>query len=399
MSHSVISLSVNQEVCEDQAMIKWSRHLWIHIVVFILAAVSLWLTVHGMYNRHYSYLKFHERYVRPHTAIGSDSPLKDAMELVDVKNTTYRERVADREFSEDNKRLLESSIIYVSRSVFKGIQFRDDRVKKVMAQKAPKSWFSYWNLLVLIATVFQICSVLLFIFDHRKRISAACMLMGFGSFFSWVSILRYFQYDANYFFMFNAILTSSPTIIRYLLGAVLIFFGYGFFASSVFWRSHRYESTTRTMQIQFALLDGDSIYDTFADLTRYHFGLGQLYLYTYIIMFICVVQNLFVSIIQKVYSDYRKEETRSIIEKEKAVLIEENKKKKEEREAKLNASLVLKAQMEEVMDQLNAVKTQFEVQTKDIPPSDKEEITKEYENGISMLTAKLAELEKAYKQA
>jgi len=393
MSHSIIKLDINQEVCEDQKTIKWSRHLWIHIIVLILASVSLYLLLHNIYITYYNYLKFHERYVKPNIITRDVDSLTGAMEFANEKNISYREKQGHKRMTEDAERLVDASFIAGSGHSTKKPQIKNEQAKALMDKHAPKSWISNWSLMVLISNLFQICSVLVFIVDHRKRIGTASIFMGFGSFFSWVSILRYFQYDANYFFMFNSILTSSSNVIRYLLGALLIFFGYGFFASSVFWRSHRYESTTRSMQIQFALLDGDSIYDTFADLTRFHFALGQLYLYTFIIMFICVVQNLFVSMIQKVYSDYRKDETKSIIEKEKLILIEENKRKEAEKEDKADPKLILKAQMEGIMEHINALQTQFELQTKNIPLSDKEEIANEYNTGINALKKLLAELE------
>lgn len=392
MSHSTISLDIDQEVCANRNTIQWSKHLWIHIIVLILALVSLFLILHDLFTAYYSYLKFYERYIKPHVAIAGTDSLAGVMELAESKNTSYKEEQKEGKLIGDTDLLVEASFIASSRISVRKPYKKDETTKAIIAKHAPKDWVSYWTIFVLIANLFQISSVLIFICDYRKRITTACILMGFGSFFSWVSILRYFQYDANYFFMFNAILTSSSSVIRYLLGAILIFFGYGFFASSVFWRSHRYESTTRAMQIQFALLDGDSIYDTFADLTRFHFALGQLYLYTFVIMFICVVQNLFVSIIQKVYSDYRKEETRSIIEKEKAEIIEENKRKEAEKEEKPDMSMILRTQIEGVMEQLDALRAQFELQTKNIPLSDKEKLAEEYEEGINTLNKKLAEL-------
>ena len=152
--------------------------------------------------------------------------------------------------------------------------------------------------------------------------------------------------------------------------------------------------------IQFALLDGDSIYDSFADLTRIDFALAQLYLYTFILMFICVVHNLFVSIIQKIYSDYRKEETRAIIDKEKEQIIEKEKlkeaesiqeEKKEEKEedkeeeVKVNQKLILKIQFEGIMNQLEDLQKEYEAKTKDIPSSKKEELDKQFKDTINSL--------------
>ena len=194
------------------------------------------------------------------------------------------------------------------------------RAKELVKETRPADWFNAWSYIALIANIFQVLGSGIYLVEVSRHY-ATNVTIGFGCFFAWVTILRYLQYNPNYFFMFNALGKSLPTVVRFMAGIMPLFLGYAFFATAVFWQSHRFEDLSRTMQTQFALMNGDGILDGFYDLTNINYGLGQIYLYSYIIIFICVVQNLFVAIIIKVYAEER---TKS----------EQTKKKKNKKEEK-----------------------------------------------------------------
>ena len=320
--------------------LRWSKHIWIHLLVLVLALWSIYLCWKYFYDVYYLYSKFHERYIKPNFPQKSFGSVEEAIDLMEQKNSAYRRHIMGRAaIHPENEAYVAASFLAPSQptSSFIHSDKEDKGAKEAIAHITPKSWVSNWNIVALIANVFQLSGCFVFFLDPKQRISSANTFIGFGCFFAWINILRYLQYDANYFFMFSAIFRSFPTVVRYLLGSLPVFVGYALFASSVFWASHRFQSASRAMHIQFALLDGDSIYDTFADLTGIDLVMGQVYLYTFVILFICVVQNLFISIIQKIYSDDRKEEVREIIAKERAVLLaqmegEETDKKVDEEE-------------------------------------------------------------------
>lgn len=45
-------------------------------------------------------------------------------------------------------------------------------------------------------------------------------------------------------------------------------------------------------------MNGDMVYDTFSDLRATNYLFGQIYLYTFIFFSICVIQSLFISVIE-----------------------------------------------------------------------------------------------------
>ncbi|MDR3735696.1 MAG: hypothetical protein P4L10_09185 [Acidobacteriaceae bacterium] len=306
---------------------QWSRHLWIHGLVLLLALFSLCLCWNYFFDSYYIYAKFHERYIKPYFLERNVDTVQAALDVMTRKNEDYQIALQQKEnsMSAEGEQMVGASFVLGpggpllhSGKHGKGNKQAQEIVKKM----APDSWVNGWDIVAAISNVFQLAGCLIALVDPAREISSASAFIGFGCFFAWVNILRYLQYDMGYFFMFSAIFRSFSTVIRYLLGTMTVFFGYAFLGSSVFWQSHRFESASRAIHIQYALLVGDSIYDTFADLTRIDFVFGQVFLYTFIILFICVVQNLIASIIQKVYSEDRKVEVRTIIEKERKALLE-----------------------------------------------------------------------------
>eukprot|EP00826_Nyctotherus_ovalis_P003635 TRINITY_DN10747_c0_g2_i2.p2 TRINITY_DN10747_c0_g2~~TRINITY_DN10747_c0_g2_i2.p2 ORF type:complete len:168 (-),score=37.54 TRINITY_DN10747_c0_g2_i2:154-657(-) len=81
-----------------------------------------------------------------------------------------------------------------------------------------------------------------------------------------------------------------------------MFIGYAFFGAAVFWQSHRFESVNRAMLTLFSLMNGDGVFQLFEELTELNFLMGQLYLYSFIFMFVCVGQNLFLGVVHKVFA-------------------------------------------------------------------------------------------------
>ena len=48
-------------------------------------------------------------------------------------------------------------------------------------------------------------------------------------------------------------------------------------------------------------MNGDIVSNTFVDLKGIHYLLGQVYLYSFVFFSICVIQSLFVSVIEDAY--------------------------------------------------------------------------------------------------
>jgi hypothetical protein len=134
--------------------------------------------------------------------------------------------------------------------------------------------------------IIQIFGSCLSLIDTGNIMTSTEVLVGFGCMLAYVNIGRYLEYNKDYSTIYATIKRSLPNVLRYLLGVMPIFFGFIFFGLCLFWKSERFVNTSSTMMTLFAMLNGDSVFDIFNDLTSVNFFIGQLYCYFFCIMFI-----------------------------------------------------------------------------------------------------------------
>jgi len=101
--------------------------------------------------------------------------------------------------------------------------------------------------------------------------------------------------------MFATLIKSIPIVIKYLIGIFPLYFGFSILAWAIFWKSFRFRSLSASLFSQFALLNGDAIFDTYNDITTYNFAFAWFYLYLFILMFIWVVYSIMISIFQNYF--------------------------------------------------------------------------------------------------
>jgi hypothetical protein len=101
--------------------------------------------------------------------------------------------------------------------------------------------------------------------------------------------------------IFNMMNKSIRRLLSYFIGTSPIFLGFIFFGYANFWGSERFTSVTLTMTTLLSMMNGDSILDIINDLESTGFFVGCIYSYLFGIMSICVICNLFVSIIEEAY--------------------------------------------------------------------------------------------------
>lgn len=92
-----------------------------------------------------------------------------------------------------------------------------------------------------------------------------------------------------------------PNVFRTLVSSLPVIMGYTFLGLALFWKSNRFESAAGCLTTLYALMCGDMVYDTFYDLSQTNLFLSQLYLYSFVFFSICVVNSLFISVIEDAY--------------------------------------------------------------------------------------------------
>jgi hypothetical protein len=267
-AHFIVTLDIKRNVCVDKStMSMWdyfiNRMMWVHMIVIFLAGTSLILTWKHVYKMAKIYWR-----------------LKRVQKL--TKSFIEKEK---KKISEDSSADLNFDV-------------KKDEKKE---EGNEKYLFNMWPVLCLIGNVIQIFGSALSLFDTDNVMSSTEILVGFGCMLAYINVGRYLEYNKDYSTIFATIKRAMPNVLRYLIGVLPIFAGFIFFGLCLFWRSERFVDTSSTMMTLFAVLNGDSVFDVFHDLSGVSFFIGQLYCYIFCIIFIVVVMNVFISIIEEAY--------------------------------------------------------------------------------------------------
>ncbi|CAF3175046.1 unnamed protein product, partial [Rotaria sp. Silwood2] len=140
--------------------------------------------------------------------------------------------------------------------------------------------------------------------------NAAGLLLGLSSLFSWVGILRYLSFFPKYNLLFVTVQKTLPLILRFLLCALIIYCGFMFCGWIVLGPYHtKFRTISTTFETLFALINGDDMYTTYANLETesvYVWLFSEIYLYSFICLFIYVVSSLVIALIIDGYDTVKK---------------------------------------------------------------------------------------------
>ena len=158
-----------------------------------------------------------------------------------------------------------------------------------------------WEILNIIGNIFQLVSGISGIFDKENINASTEILVGFGSMFAYFGLGKYLDYSPKYSTIYKTLFFAFPNVVIFLISILPVFLGFSFLALCIFWRSERFTNVSDTMFNLFAIINGDSVYDIISDITKVSYFLGQIYGYIFCILFIVVVMNVFISIINEAY--------------------------------------------------------------------------------------------------
>lgn len=133
-------------------------------------------------------------------------------------------------------------------------------------------------------------------FWHRWLHATALLLL-------WSSLVGYLQHNKHIFSIVLTLQWGTPRVLQFLLGVFPIFFGYALFGTIYFGNKvEEFGSLSSSMITLFSLMNGDVIMDTF-DALELHlfFASGKVYMYSFISLFIYVVLNIFIAIVEEAF--------------------------------------------------------------------------------------------------
>ena len=91
-------------------------------------------------------------------------------------------------------------------------------------------------------------------------------LIGFGCMLAWLSTTKYLDTTKGYSIFGRTLSLSLPNVYRTMVSSLPFLMGYAFLGAAIFWRSNRFSTPSGALVTWFALMNGDMVYDSFADI-------------------------------------------------------------------------------------------------------------------------------------
>lgn len=170
------------------------------------------------------------------------------------------------------------------------------------------NFVNFWIVMLILSDILVISGTIIKIVIDFAEVAAydSCgLLLGVAVLFSWIGILRYLGFFKGYNTLLVTLKVSFPQVIRFIICAAIIYFGFAFCGWVVFGPYHpKFRDIIITSECLYSLVNGDDMFNTFkqmesSDKTLWFFS--KVYLYVFISLFIFVVLSLFIGIISDTY--------------------------------------------------------------------------------------------------
>ncbi|CAH0476198.1 unnamed protein product [Peronospora belbahrii] len=172
-------------------------------------------------------------------------------------------------------------------------------ITHALSKEAKDFWF--W---LVLAVNFATVVCLLATWRHAYQLSlndTLCFTFACCCALQWSSLVRYLQVNTRFRILEHTLRRGLPRVLQFLLGVLPIFVGFVLFGTVMFGaKVPRFQSASVTATTLFSVANGDEIHDTFVDVA-YIPWIGQIYVYSYMILFSYVVLMVCISIIEDAF--------------------------------------------------------------------------------------------------
>jgi len=132
------------------------------------------------------------------------------------------------------------------------------------------------------------------------------LMLGTGNLLVWFGLLRYLGFFKTYNVLILTMKGAAPNVLRFLICASFIYFGFVFAGWVILGPYHfKFETIMSTSECLFSLINGDDMFATFNSIPKERalsvWIYSRVYLYFFISLFIYVILSLFISIIMDTY--------------------------------------------------------------------------------------------------
>ncbi len=174
-----------------------------------------------------------------------------------------------------------------------------------------------WDVLVIILSTLAIAGITIKLILENKRgtrslewFDNCAIILGTASFLSWISMVRYMNMNKDCNILIETIkIAVFPRIFYFVVCVAFLFIGFTFCGWLVLGPYNiKYRDYSTTSQTLFALANGDDIYKTFSNVDSRRtimWTYNQIFLYIYVAVFIIVVLNVAIAIINDAYEEIK----------------------------------------------------------------------------------------------
>ncbi|CAI5744922.1 unnamed protein product [Peronospora destructor] len=177
--------------------------------------------------------------------------------------------------------------------------FSRNPITLALSKKANDFWF--W---LVLAVNFATAVCLLATWRHAYRLSlndTLCFTFACCCALQWSSFVRYLQVNTRFQTLGLTLRRGLPRVLQFLIGVLPIFIGFVLFGTVMFGaKVPRFQSASATATTLFSVANGDEIHDTFIDVA-FTPWIGQIYVYSYMILFSYVVLMVCIGIIEDAF--------------------------------------------------------------------------------------------------
>ena len=161
--------------------------------------------------------------------------------------------------------------------------------------------FDGWTFVIMFGDMLQIFAM---IYSVGQRDELLKQIQGIAIFCHWCTLLKYLSNLTAYNAIARTIRNSVVIVTKSIIGVFPLLFGFILLGMCLFVQSNRFNSIPVSSYSLYALMNGDSIFDIYFEITQIEFLVGSLYMYVFIFLAICIVQNTFVVIIGDAYAKF-----------------------------------------------------------------------------------------------
>ena len=254
-------LKYNKVACSNKNYI--ADIFWSEIVIIILAIISLLHTYFHVVKRYKYYLLYKKEETKKFKKKKEGDKLKEVFEKEDVifNYLVTRKKPFDKKY-------------------------------KIL---------DIWTIIALIGNAMQIIGAILTICDPYQFNSLTGFITSMGTVMALVVFIKYMDNLGSCSIIYETIERGVPPSLNYIVGVLPAFLGYAILGKCIFWRSEFFATLTNAIASLYALMNGDSVYFIFDDLIKNHYFFGTIYCYSFCIMFIVIVMNIFLSIVGEAF--------------------------------------------------------------------------------------------------